>query len=258
MLVILATAGLAAGASSTLSIRYYQIITQLSLMLLPTAFMVLYLANRESVAISLMFVVYYVFLLVVVRRHHSEYWTSLNASEQIRLHSLELENSNRELESYSYSIAHDLRAPLRSIVSFTQILLSESKNLNEEEKQTLTRVVNASKFMAQLIDDILNLSRITRVKLEKNRVDLSLLANAYIKQLQASDPDHDARCKIKPNMVTEGDSHLLYVALQNLIDNSWKFTHNTNKTPEIEIGSELKKDKLTYYIKDNGVGFDQE
>ena len=257
LLVIFATAGLAAGASSTLSIHYYQIVLQLVLMMLPTTVTVLLIATKESMAISLMFILYLGFLLLIARRHHVEYWSALNTAEKLKEHSLELENSNRELESYSYSIAHDLRAPLRSIVGFTQILLSESEHLKKDEKELLARVVDASKFMAKLIDDILNLSRITRGKLEKSSVDLSKIADAYLKQLREIEPEHSVSCKIKPDMVTEGDAHLLYVAMQNLIDNSWKFTHNTNKTPEIEVGSEFKKNKVTYYVKDNGIGFEE-
>jgi len=257
MLVILATAGLAAGASSTLSIHFYQIVVQLSLMLAPPVLAVLHLGTKESAAISVMFLIYISFLLIVARRHHIEYWSALNTAEQLRLHSIELENSNRELESFSYSIAHDLRSPLRSIIGFTQILMSEAKYLKEEDKDNLSRVVNASKFMARLIDDILNLSRITRGKIESNSVNLSQLADSYIQQLKEMDPQHGAICEVEENMVTEGDPHLLFVALQNLIDNSWKFTHKTNKEAKIEIGTEMKNNKITYYVKDNGIGFEE-
>jgi len=259
MLVILATAGLAAGASSTLSIHYYQIVLQLSLMLAPTITAVVLVGTTESSAISLMFVIYIVFLLIVARRHNLEYWSALNTAEQLRQHSIKLENSNRELESYSYSIAHDLRTPLRSIVGFGQILLSEAEYLKSEDRDTLTRIVDASKFMAKLIDDLLNLSRITRGKLEKNTVNLSQLADSYIQRLKDADPKHRVNYKIEPNMVTEGDPNLLYVVLQNLIDNSWKFTQKIDKEPNIEIGSEVNKNnsKITYYVKDNGIGFEE-
>ena len=257
MLVILATAGLAAGAVTTISIRFHLIVIQLGLMLLPTAFAMLTVSSQKAFAINFMFIIFFIFLLTVAKRQHSEYWSALNNAQLLDQRAKELESSNKELESYSYSIAHDLRAPLRSIVSFSQIMLGEtSKKLNDEEKDYLIRVIHASKHMARLIDDILELSRITRGKLCKNMVNLSEMVDAYAILLAKQEPDHNVSWKIEQDLVAKGDPQLLNLAIQNLIGNSWKFTHGLARNVEIRFGSEIKQHKITYYVRDNGIGFD--
>ena len=257
MLVILATAGLAAGAVTTISIHFYQISLQLALMLLPTTLATLTLGSQHAYAIAFMFVIFFAFLLMVAKRQHEEYWSALNNANLLDLRAQELEDSNKELESYSYSIAHDLRAPLRTITSYSQILLAEAGfKLNAEEIDSLNRVVNSSKHMAELIDDILELSRITRGELHKDTVNLSKLANECADQLTKQEPNYNVNWKIEPNLITKGDSQLLNVAMQNLIGNSWKFTHRLSKKAEIQFGSEIKQNKVVYYVKDNGIGFD--
>jgi light-regulated signal transduction histidine kinase (bacteriophytochrome) len=215
------------------------------------------LGSQKAYAISLMFIIFFSFLLLVAKRQHKEYWSALNNAKLLDPRAQELENSNRELESYSYSIAHDLRAPLRSITSYSQILLAEAAiKLNAEEIDSLNRVVNSGKHMAELIDDILELSRITRGDLHKDTVDLSKLANECADQLIKQEPNYNVKWTIEPNLITKGDSQLLNVAMQNLIGNSWKFTHRLSKTAEIQFGSEIKQNKVIYYVKDNGIGFD--
>ena len=176
--------------------------------------------------------------------------------ELVNKRTAELQASNEELESYSYSIAHDLRTPLRAITSFSQILISSSKQkLDEEEFDSLERIVVAGKKMAELIDDILELSRITRSELHLATVNLSELGSDIVDQLKQAQPNKKVHWHIQDNLIVKGDSHLLEVALQNLLENAWKYTDITEEA-EIEVGKQKIKNEVVYYVKDNGVGFD--
>jgi len=180
----------------------------------------------------------------------------IRAEEKLNRQKADLETSNRELESYSYSIAHDLRSPLRTIISFGQILSEDANNkLNTEEQDCLQRIIAAGANMAELIDDILELSRITRSKFNYETVDLSTLGGDIVARLKQSNPERTVQCDIKDNMVVKGDSQLLSLALQNLLENAWKFTRNISPA-NIELGKNTDGHKTVYYVKDNGVGFD--
>jgi len=170
----------------------------------------------------------------------------------------ELEASNKELESYSYSIAHDLRSPLRAITSFSQILKADIQNqLNEEQLECLNRIIAAGKNMGNLIDDILELSRITRRDINYGEVNLSQLAESTINNLNQAYPGRNVSWKIKDNIEANGDSDLLSIAIQNLLENAWKFTSNKNPA-KIEMGKKNTGKNTVYYVKDNGVGFEVE
>jgi len=170
----------------------------------------------------------------------------------------ELRASNEELESYSYSIAHDLRTPLRAITSFSQILIKNSKQkLDEEELDSLQRIVKAGKKMARLIDDILELSRITRSNLHLGNVNLSKLGSDIVEHLEQAQPNKKVHWHIQDNLIVKGDSQLLEVALQNLLENAWKYT-DISEEAEIEVGKQKVKNEIVYYVKDNGIGFDME
>ena len=178
--------------------------------------------------------------------------------ELVEKRTADLEASNKELESYSYSIAHDLRAPLRSIISFSQILLEDTKaKLTSEELDNLHRVISAGKRMSRLIDDILELSRITRTELRSGAVDLSKLANEILNRLRNSQPDKNVKWAVQDNLIVTGDPRLLEVVLQNLIENAWKYTRDVVPA-QIEIGCENIKGETAYFVKDNGVGFSME
>lgn len=257
MVVILATNGLAAGAVSTIYIRYYQIVTQLSLMLLPTAIITLHLGTKQAYGIAALAILFFFFMLLVAKRHNNEYWLALKNANLLKQRARELENSNKELESYSYSIAHDLRAPLRTIVSYSQILMIETESkLSDDEKDHLKRVEAASKNMAGLIDDILELSRITRGKIKTEPVDLSKVANQCADLLGNQKKDRSVEWNIEPDLITKGDPQLLYLAMQNLLGNSWKFTSKKGNDAKIQVGAKRNNKKITYYVKDNGIGFD--
>jgi len=133
----------------------------------------------------------------------------------------QLQAVNKELEAFAYSVSHDLRAPLRSIEGFSQVLLEDYAHwLDTQGRDYLQRICSASRRMAQLIDDLLNFSRVTRVEMQRDRVDLSALAHKIVAELQQSQPERQADFIIMPGLVAKGDSHLLRVALENLLGNA--------------------------------------
>ena len=178
--------------------------------------------------------------------------------EEVRRRTRELEASNQELEAYSYSIAHDLRAPLRSITSFSQIVMEDAGDyLHENDKQHLQRVINGGKQMAKLIDDLLTVARITRSELTKNIVNLSEMAEEILHGFHQANPERDVKWKIQTNMTTLGDPEMLRLTLSNLLDNAWKYTAKIQST-YIIFGCNEHDVMKTYFIKDNGAGFNMQ
>ena len=168
----------------------------------------------------------------------------------------ELEHKNRELESFSYAVSHDLRAPLRRIDSFSRAVLeSQGERLDDVGRKFLQRVREASQHMAQLIDDVLYLSKVTRAELREQEVDLSDIASLILTRFQESEPEHRVDLKIRPAVVVTGDGQLLKIALQNLLENAWKFT-GKQPEPRIEFGMTQAAGEPTYFVRDNGAGFD--
>ncbi len=173
----------------------------------------------------------------------------------------ELEATNRELEAFSYSVSHDLRAPLRSIDGFSQILVEDyADEIDEEGKDYLGRVRSASQRMGMLIDDILGLSRVTRGSMERKRLDLGALAEEVAEELREARPERKVEFSTQKGLEVWGDPMLLRVALVNLIGNAWKFTA---KNPEARVEFGLSEGLShrgrvpVYYVRDNGAGFDQ-
>ena len=168
----------------------------------------------------------------------------------------QLEAANKELEAFSYSVSHDLRAPLRSIDGFSQALLEEyADRLDETGRHYLTRVRAGSRHMAQLIEDLLNLSRVTRSEIHRVPVDVSALARAVATDLQRAAPDRRVEFDIEPGLTVHGDPGLLRVALENLLGNSWKFTRR-HPTARIELGATERSGERTFFVRDDGAGFD--
>jgi DNA-binding response OmpR family regulator len=168
----------------------------------------------------------------------------------------ELEMKNRELEAFSYSVAHDLRAPLRSIDGFSQALLEDcGDKLDDEGKQHLRYVRESAQGMAVLIDGMLSLSRVARSELRSEPVDLSDLAQAIFAQLRKSAPNRSISTIAAEDLVVEGDPRLLRVMLENLLGNAWKFTTKC-AAPKIEFGTVANSTPRTYFVRDNGAGFD--
>jgi len=168
----------------------------------------------------------------------------------------ELHAANKELESFSYSVSHDLRAPLRSIDGFSQALLEDyGDTLDAEGLENLRRVRAATQRMGHLIDDMLNLARVTRAGMQRETVNLSVMAPEIVADLLRGQPQRAVELDIADDLKVEGDERLLRVALENLLANSLKFTRE-RAPARIEVGSMEHDGKRTYYVRDNGAGFD--
>ena len=168
----------------------------------------------------------------------------------------QLEAANKELEAFSYSVSHDLRAPLRGIDGFGQILLEDySSKLDDQGKEYLQRMRVATQRMAQIIDDLLILARVTRAELSLEEVDLGALAQDVAEKVRAQYPARNVHLDITPGLVARADPRLLRIALENLLGNAWKFTGRQNEA-RIEFGTIDQDGKPAYFVRDNGAGFD--
>jgi signal transduction histidine kinase len=177
-------------------------------------------------------------------------------NEELKHRVLQLEAANRELEAFSYSVSHDLRAPLRSVAGFSQALFEDYAGiLDPEGRDSLERIVAATQRMGRLIDDLLNLSRVTRVEMRREKVNLSGLARKIADMLRKTQPGRQAEIIIAEGIVAQGDEQLLTIVLENLLGNAWKFTGKNSNTV-IEFGVAQHKGSQAYFIKDNGAGFD--
>lgn len=195
--------------------------------------------------------------ITALKRAHEDLRV-LNAKleQRVRERTCELEAANKELEAFSYSVSHDLRAPLRSIDGFSRILLEDyAAKLDDEGHGHLNRVRAATQRMAQLIDDLLNLSRVTRAQIRIEKVDLGAVAGAVAEELRQREPGRTVEFSAPEGVITEGDPHLLRVALENLLGNAWKFTCK-EPHPRIEFGSMRADGRTDYFVRDNGAGFD--
>lgn len=178
------------------------------------------------------------------------------AQEEIRNRTNELQVANRELEAFSYSVSHDLRAPLRAIDGFSQALVEDySTQLDDRGKNYLNRIRLATQRMGNLIDDMLALSRVTRSEMNVGKVDLGALAAQVIDELQKNEPDRKVEIYIGRGLITTGDSRLLHLALVNLLGNAWKYTAK-QPHPRIEFDLSRSNGKKEFFVRDNGVGFD--
>ena len=178
----------------------------------------------------------------------------LNDSE--RRYAAQLEAANRELEAFSYSVSHDLRAPLRSIDGFSLALIEEyGDKLDATATGFLERIRAGSQRMAQLIDDLLNLARVTRGEMRHEAVDLAAMAKDIVANLQKEDPQRVVQFAVQEEITGQGDPRLLHLVLENLLGNAWKFT---SKKPQahIELKAQRQNGKTVYSVCDDGSGFD--
>ncbi len=176
--------------------------------------------------------------------------------EEIWMHGRLLEAANKELEAFSYSVSHDLRAPLRSIDGFSQALLEDCAGLlNEQGKDHLNRIRAASQRMGQLIDDLLGLSRATRDELRREPVDLSALALGSADEVRKIWPGRQVELVVAPGLRAPGDPRLLQIVFDNLLGNAWKFTSKQERAT-IEVGAMSHDGTAAYFVRDNGAGFD--
>jgi len=191
---------------------------------------------------------------------HSLVFQDITARKQIEV-TLEqakerAENTSREFEAFSYAVAHDLRAPLRAIDGFSQALLEDyPAALDEVGQGYLAQVRAAAKYMAQLIDSLLALARLTHGGVEIEPVDLSALAHESISRLRATDPQRRVDVVIADGVLGRGDPAMLGLVLDNLLGNAWKYTRS-RETAQIEFGYHPEQARTTYFVKDNGIGFD--
>lgn len=168
----------------------------------------------------------------------------------------ELAAAVKELESFTYSVAHDLRAPLRAINSFSRAIMDDhAAELSEEPRDYLLRIVRASERMGLLIDDLLKLSRVGRGDVERELIDLSSLLDEINRRLVERNPDRDVTVTVEPGMMVQGDRRLLAIALENVLDNAWKFTRRQPHAT-ITCTETIQNGRRILHVADNGTGFD--
>ena len=181
-----------------------------------------------------------------------------NAEKLAERHSEELAALNHELEAFSYSVSHDLRAPLRSIDGFSLALLEDyADKLDATGKDYLRRVRAGTQRMARLIDDLLELSRMTRSKMHLEKTDLGKIAHEIVDNLKQSDPARQVDVDIQPQLQAYADLGLMRVALENLLGNAWKYSNNQTNA-QIQFGARQEDHQTIYFVRDNGVGFDMQ
>jgi light-regulated signal transduction histidine kinase (bacteriophytochrome) len=182
----------------------------------------------------------------------------LAANQKLQEAKVAVESAHHELEAFSYSVAHDLRAPLRSLDGFGQILLDEyAGQLDDHGRHYLKYIRESAQQMAQLIDDLLKLSHVTRGQFQREQVDLTGLAHAVAARLRLAQPARCVDFDIAGGLTGEGDARLLGIALENLIGNAWKYTSKRSDA-RIEVGVTAANGRPAYFVRDNGAGFDMQ
>ena len=177
------------------------------------------------------------------------------AEEALRHAKAATEAANRELEAFSYSVAHDLRAPLRSIDGFSQALVEDcAESLPEDGKTYLGYVRESAQQMARLIDDLLSLSRVSRAEIRRSQMDLAAIARTVVARLRRDQPDRPVEFVVPSELMAVGDTGLLTAVLENLLTNAWKFTGKCAH-PRIELGERPDGARTVYFVRDNGAGF---
>ncbi|MBA3821183.1 MAG: PAS domain S-box protein [Deltaproteobacteria bacterium] len=199
------------------------------------------------------------------RRAHQELLRDAATELERRVHertaqlehaTLKLEATNAELEAFGYSVSHDLRAPLRALDGFSKrVLASAADRLTDSERGELQRVRAAAQRMAQLIDDLLNLSRLTRTSFEPKPIELGSIAREVCDELRRGDPGRDVEVVIDDAMQASADPRMLRIVLENLIGNAWKFSRGRPRA-RIEVGCTRSEGRTVYHVRDDGVGFD--
>jgi PAS domain S-box-containing protein len=192
------------------------------------------------------------------RRQAQEELVRINAELELRIEerTSELRHANRELESFSYSVSHDLRSPLRNINALSRMLEQDSGHLlDEESKENLQELVRETNRMSSLIDDMLQYSRVGRTRIKAERLDITGLVEGIVRELRRRTANPQTEVIVHENMTAEADPALLTILYENLIENALKFTSKTPQ-PRVEIGQVELRGEQVFFIKDNGAGFD--
>ncbi|MBC7978132.1 MAG: hypothetical protein H7138_24375, partial [Myxococcales bacterium] len=177
-------------------------------------------------------------------------------AEELGRSNAELARANRELEAFSYSVSHDLRAPLRTISAFSHAIVEDlGTPISDKVQDHIRRVLAATSRMSDLIDALLELARISRAPIGRHPVDFSHLASSVMEELARREPDRHIATDVTPGMVIHADGRLIRILLDNLLGNAWKFTLG-REAPAITVGCEHCEDDVVYFVRDNGAGFD--
>jgi signal transduction histidine kinase len=178
--------------------------------------------------------------------------------DRVRARTVELERANDELEAFAYSASHDLRTPLRAIDAYAAMLIEDSgARLDDRARELLGRIRSSTRRMTELVDGMLELSKLSRAVVRVEELDLAKVGREVVQELRTAEPDHEVTFVCPPELPAKGDRALVRMALTNLIHNAWKFTRG-REAPRVELGEESRSPAGTcYFVKDNGIGFDQ-
>lgn len=182
----------------------------------------------------------------------------MDLEQRVEVRTRDLQEANKELEAFSYSVAHDLRAPLRTIDGFSQVLQEDcAANLDKSGLDYLERIRKATQRMARLLDDMLNLSKVTRSSVNPEEIDLSGIARNIVAGLREQNPSREVEFMVSERLPVRADAGLITIALENLLGNAWKFTGKRGHA-RVEFGMQLAEGKPVYFVRDNGAGFEMQ
>src|SRR6185369_14006194 len=184
---------------------------------------------------------------------HLEQIRQLN--DELSRKAIDLAAANNEMETFNYSVSHDMRGPLTRISGYCQLLLDEESNLDPNVREYITRIYESEIWLNDMIDALLSLTKVTRIEIISDKVNLSAIAEAVLKELYLENPERALITRIEPDIIVAGDDRLLKMAMINLLNNAWKYSAEKDETV-IEFGVDKSGACPVYYVRDHGAGFD--